>query len=636
MIALKQLNPFKTMDLKRNTNIKLSKCKSILKTKKGEKEHKNKRVKFQIPGELRIMTPNSNSMKDKNFFNLNMADRKSQTQSKFFNPKNIIIKPSENNKKNKRTKSRFNLSPMNKYQNKESQNFVRYIRNYPKTFYQKISDNIEKMRIKEDRTIKIMRKNLSLTNREVFLQSTKVLDINTLIKKGLKLKKESLMKTEIKENTLNTEKEKTDENVIKKENTQDLDIRPSKPKNNKSEEKNIIKRKYLRLSKLPSKPFYKMKTKPFYIPLFQGIEGNKNFYKNMCHIRFSDIKDINSSEVSKKIYDTPYMLKILNTYIKQPEVQLKNIYNKLMLLLNNLHYFYNNLLMKNELRHAFINMENPIKAQFNSIIEEECILIIKLIPLLLKEFYFSLSQLLFVSIPELKEEMEKNPSNEIQCLKYNIYFFNKVKEYYEGCVEIYNIIQKQIAEFKFSPSEFHALNNIIDLARYNSTTMISMAKSYIEKTKIDDELFNNFKIALGVKKKQVHEEEIGFERFHKRRKKKILNDTEKIDRIKSSLNIGTKEINGKFILNLNKKDQTSSILNSYLIKDMMKYFTPTIKKQIISQQIIERYKNSEIERLKFDPSNSIIDDGDSVQIEEKDSESQQKKQKENIEPYKKD
>ena len=187
MIALKQLNPFKTMDLKRNTNIKLSKCKSILKTKKGEKEQKNKRVKFQIPGELRIMTPNSNSMKDKNFFNLYMADRKSQTQSKFFNPKNIIIKPSENNKKNKRTKSIFNLSPMNKYQNKESQNFVRYIRNYPKTFYQKISDNIEKMRIKEDRTIKIMRKNLSLTNREVFLQSTKVLDINTLIKKGLKL-----------------------------------------------------------------------------------------------------------------------------------------------------------------------------------------------------------------------------------------------------------------------------------------------------------------------------------------------------------------------------------------------------------------------------------------------------------------
>ena len=633
MIPIKKLNTFKTLELKRNTNIKLSKCKSVLKTKKDGKESPNKRVTFQIPEQLRIMTPNSVSMKDKTLFKLNTSDKKAQTKSKFFSPKNIVIKSSENNKENKRTKSRYNLSPMNNFHKKENQSFVKYIRNYPKTFYQKISDNIEKMRIKEDRIIRVMRKNLSLTNHEIFLRATKVLNINTLISKDLKLKKESLTKIENKEKTLNTEKEKIDENVEKKENTQDLDTKALKPKDDKKEKKNIIKRNYLRLSKLPTKPFYKIETKPFYIPLYQGIEGNAKFYKNMCHVRFrdiKDIKDITSIEVSKRIYDTPYMLNFLNTYIKQPEVQLKNIYNKLMLLLNNLQYFYNNLLIKKELRHAFINMENPIKAQFNSKIEEECILIIKLIPLILKEFYFSLSQLLYVSIPQLNEEMEKAPSNEIQCLKYNIYFFSKVKEYYTACLEIYKIIQKQITEFKFSPSEFTSINNIIDLARYNSTSMISMAKSYIEKTKIDDELFNNFKIALNLKKKKVHEEETGFERFHKRRKKKILSDTEKIDRIKSALNIGTKEVNGKFILNLNKNDQTSSILNSYLIKDMMKYFTPEIKKQIISQQVIERYKKLELERLKFDPSNRRMDDGDSVQVEDKDSELQ-KRQKERVE-----
>ena len=636
MNAIKKLNTFKNLELKRNTNIKLSKRKSILKTKKDERESSTKKVTFQIPEQLRIMTPNSISMKDKTIFNLNITDKKAQTKSKLFTHKNIVIKSSENNKENKKIKSRFNLSPMSNFQKKESQSFVKYIRNYPKTFYQKISDNIEKMRIKEDRTIRVMRKNLSITNHEVFLRATKVLNINTLISKGLKLKQKSLTKIENKEKTLNTEKEKTDENLTKKENTQDLDLKTLKPKNDKNENKNIIKRNYLRLSKLPTKPFYKMETKPFYIPLFQGIEGNNKFYKNMCHERFSDIKNINSNVVSKRIYDTPYMLNLLNTYIKQPEVQLKNIYNKLMLLLNNLQYFYNNLLIKKELRHAFINMENPIKAQFNSIIEEECILIIKIIPLILKEFYFSLSQLLYVSIPQLNEEMEKTPSNEIQCLKYNIYFFTKVKEYYEACLDIYKIIQKQISEFKFSPSEFNSLNNIIDLARYNSTTMISMAKSYIEKTKIDDELFNNLKVALNLKKKKVHDIETGFERFHKRRKKKILSDAEKIDRIKSALNIGTKEVNGKFILNLNKKDQSSSILNSYLIKDMMKYFTPEIKKQIVSQQVIERYKKIELERLKFDPSNRRMDDGDSVQVEEKESESQRKRQKERLEHNKKE
>ena len=47
-------------------------------------------------------------------------------------------------------------------------------------------------------------------------------------------------------------------------------------------------------------------------------------------------------------------------------------------------------------------MENHVKAQLNSIIEEECILIIKLVPLILKEFYFSLSQLLFINLPNIK------------------------------------------------------------------------------------------------------------------------------------------------------------------------------------------------------------------------------------------
>jgi hypothetical protein len=78
-------------------------------------------------------------------------------------------------------------------------------------------------------------------------------------------------------------------------------------------------------------------------------------------------------------------------------------------------------------------MENPVKAHFNMIIEEVCILVVKLIPLILKEFYFSLSQLLFINIPQINEEMEKTPSNEIECLKYNyrgrMYFNNKISSF---------------------------------------------------------------------------------------------------------------------------------------------------------------------------------------------------------------
>ena len=39
------------------------------------------------------------------------------------------------------------------------------------------------------------------------------------------------------------------------------------------------------------------------------------------------------SEVSKKIYDAPFLLNIINSFIKEPDLQLKNILNKLRLLL---------------------------------------------------------------------------------------------------------------------------------------------------------------------------------------------------------------------------------------------------------------------------------------------------------------
>ena len=607
MIKLKNINSFSIIKSKTNSLFNLSK----------NKLKSEKKVKFNTPVELRILTPNSISIKNRTFFNLNKTDKKSKSKPSLTPTKKITIKSIENEKTEKRPKSRFGISPLKKFQKRNSQSFVKYVQDYPKTFYQKIYNNIEKMKIKADRTIKVMRRNLRLTNHDVFLRATNLVNINTLINRGLKLKKESLKKKENKKNNTNSEQELFEEQNKKNEDYIDSNSK-NKQYNKRKIDNSLSEKKNLGLEKISLKPFYNIKLKPFYIPLFKSLENNNKYYKNMYHTRFSEMKDsTNTNEVSKKIYDAPYILQKVNIFLKQPEVQLKSIYNKLKLLLNNIQYFYNNFLIKREFRHAFINMENPVKAHFNMIIEEVCILVVKLIPLILKEFYFSLSQLLFINIPQINEEMEKTPSNEIECLKYNIHFFQKVKDYYSACVDIYNVIQKQIAEFKFSPNEFTALNNILDLARYNSTNLISMANTQIEKTKNDDDIFNNFEIGLNIKKKKYYEKESGFERFHKRRKIKLLDDKEKINRIKSALNIGTKDLHNQFIVKLNNKEnENQSILNSYLIKDMMNYFTPEIKQKIISQQVIERFKKLELERLKFDPDNRRMNDGSSINIEE--------------------
>ena len=641
MITIKKLNSFKTLDLTRSPNLRLTKSKSIIKGKK---------VKLETPIKLKILTPNSTSSQNKIFFNSYITDKKDKTNAKFFSAKKIIIKSNENPKSEKKIKSRFSISPLIKTSKYEDRNFVKYIQSYPKTFYQKIYNNLEKMKMKAEKTIEVMKKNLSLTNREVSLRKKNILNINTFINRGLRLKKNKLKNIfQEKDNSdnNNNDKAKSEEKNITKNSDIKLlsssdEKKETKSLENENNDSNLYNNKkyYLGLQKIPLKPFYTIRMKPLYDPLYKSLESKKNFYKNMCHIRFDNIRKINTNEVSKKIYDSPFQLNIMNSFIKEPDLQLKNILNKLRLLLNNIQHFYNNYLIKKEFRHAFVNMENLVKAQLNNKIEEECILIIKLVPLILKEFYFSLSQLLYINIPQLNEEMEKIPTNEFECLKYNIHFFFKIKEYLAGSIEIYRIIQKQIAEFKFTPNEFNIINNIIDLARYNSTSMISMANSYIEKTKNDDDIFNKFKIGVKMKKKKTVVKENDFERYHKRRRIKILNDKDKIERIKSALNIGNKENFGKFNLiinkNLDKNNRTPSILNSFLIKDMMKYFIPEVKEKIISLQVIERYKKIDLERLKYNPDNWRIDDGSSsVNNEENEKEKKEREREKEKEEFNK-
>ena len=48
----------------------------------------------------------------------------------------------------------------------------------------------------------------------------------------------------------------------------------------------------------------------------------------------------------------------------------------------------------------------------------------------------------------------------------------------------------------------------------------------------------------------------------------------------------------------------------------MKYFNSDVREQIISQQVIERFRKMEKERLKFEHDNIKINDGTTIKIGE--------------------
>jgi hypothetical protein len=466
------------------------------------------------------------------------------------------------------------------------------------------------MKIQADTALDIMKKNLKISDREVFRRSTSVINIHTINKQKTKQKQDRL-KDKYHKYEDYLENAKYDINDF---------IQSSKTNRLKKTIYNLhndytYNYKLLGLSNIPSISFNDIKYKPFYIPLFNNLEKKRRFYKDMYHHRSFEMKEKILAKNSNKIYDPTNKLVGITAYVKEPDIQLKFIFNKIKLILDNIKHFKINYMFKKDFRQAFINMENEIKAEFNYIIEELCTVLIRIIPQLLKGFYNSLDQLLFIKIPEIDEEMQKKPTNEIECLKFNINFYIKVSDYFSACVDIYNVIQKQIAEFKYTNTEFEYLNMNLDLARYDSTRLISMSDSYIEKTKKDEKVFSKFEIGLNLKAKKIEVKEKidGFERFHRRRRMKIVGDRIKIDRINSALNIGNKGMINNFTFNKMKKkikdNKNTSILNSSLIKNMMKYFQKNVKAKIISQQVIERFKTNELKRLKnLDDNNNSINE----------------------------
>ena len=594
-------------------NKKLSNIKLI-----NHKFRINKKIKIKPLSQTLINSPmNLASLKDsKSSLSLNTTDKEIKNKSK--NYKSSInfakdLKDIEPIKKDEdASHSPFSNKKLPISLRKEGK-YTNYIPNYPKTFYQKISNSIQKMKIQADKILDIMKKNLKISDREIFRRSTSVINIHTINKEKTKSKQDKL-KDKYYQYADYLENAKYDINdYIQPSNTNRL----NKTIYNLHNQYNDYTYNYklLGLSKIPSISFNDIKNKPFYIPLFNNLEKKRRFYKNMYHHRSFEIKEKILVKNTNKIYDPTNKLVGITSYVKEPEIQLKFIFNKIKLILDNIKHFKINYMFKKDFRQAFINMENLNKAEFNYIIEELCTVLIRIIPQLLKGFYNSLDQLLFIKIPEIDEEMQKKPTNEIECLKFNINFYIKVSDYFSACVDIYNVIQKQIAEFKYNNTEFEYLNMNLDLARYDSTRLISMSDSYIEKTKNDEKVFSKFEIGLNLKAKKIEVKEKidGFERFHRRRRMKIVGDRIKIDRINSALNIGNKGMINNFTFNKMKRkikdNKNSSILNSSLIKNMMKYFQKNVKAKIISQQVIERFKTNELKRLKnLDDNNNSINE----------------------------
>ena len=284
-------------------------------------------------------------------------------------------------------------------------------------------------------------------------------------------------------------------------------------------------------------------------------------------------------------------------FLREKEMQINDIFNKIKLILDNIDYFKANYFNNGNFYAAFENMKNMNKAELNLTIEELCFILIEIVPKLLQKFFDELDRILYIKIPDIEQEMEKIPTSEKECLELNCAFLNTVSLYFTGCTGILKEILKRVEYFKFTDNEFLIIDNYLDLARFDINKINSMAEIYIDKMKNDEKIFEKIEVGLGIRKKKINHMGDILERTHKRYSQNFK-DKIKLERINSSLNLkhdlfGLNEKRKKFILM--KRTKNLDILNQPIVANLMKYFNDNIKSQIISQQVFERYKLKERE-----------------------------------------
>ena len=492
--------------------------------------------------------------------------------------KKFITGEISNAKINKSNKGFF--SSYNKLTNHETKNNKSIkISLYPgknKTIFQKIIENLDKIKKNNQKTYELIKKNERKTIRLRLKKFNKFKDLKTNTKNEIsKVKEENDKSNKLIKNEATQKTNKT--NKISEEEKKNIEQEPS---NNMS----LTIKKDINL--LNSN-------------LVKETTIKTNFTTNMYHMRNLYI----SKEQIQNSFIKAGIITILwkkNIFIRGIEMQMNDISNKTKLILDNIDYFKVNYFNNGNFFLAFENMDNYKKAEFNLTLEELCFLLIETVPKLLQKFYDSLDRVLYIKIPDIEKEMEKIPRNEKECLDLNSSFLNQVALYFMGCADVLKEIQKRIDYYKFKDNEFLVIDNYLDLARYDTSKINSMAEIYIDRMKKEEKILEKMEVGLGIRKKKKHLVEDIFERTHKRYTQSFKDEI-KLERINSTLNLKSNvflndEKRNKFILM--RRAQNLNILNQPVITALMKYFKDNIKSQIISEQVFERFKSKEKESQK--------------------------------------
>ena len=293
-------------------------------------------------------------------------------------------------------------------------------------------------------------------------------------------------------------------------------------------------------------------------------------------------------------------MSISKEVIKNSSLQKQIITDEMKVLLDDIKIFIIDYMSNKNLYEYIKKVSLNIQRKTNKKLEELIGLIIEISYILLKDYGNNIEN--FIRNPEPKPTIYDNKIVEYEDVEFkiNIIKFNDCVSFLNICFECYEIIFHKERNFSLNSDMFIQLIQFLKRARLNISFLILISKNIIEIIEKDsiivDTFLNEMKKYEYSKSNSKNEKKIFFEGINpykfKPIKNEIISDEQKKKKRLVNL-LNPKEINLNIIYKLNKFN-----INSKLIDNILKYSTEKFKNQILSERIIQNYKNREKKESK--------------------------------------
>ena len=273
------------------------------------------------------------------------------------------------------------------------------------------------------------------------------------------------------------------------------------------------------------------------------------------------------------------------------DYQFKLIEDQYKLLMDNIQYYRNHIITKDNFLESFKCLSLKNKISYNKALEEACGLLLLLPQLILLEFFKYIEKYGNLHVPNRSKFKEKYIFDETSCLIYNNRLLSELTYYFQNCFEVYYILVKEVDEITLKKKSFSDVLSGFEKARFDICYACNAAENAILNYNSDLDVINKFNkiehlkyklnnIDISDKLKNYTFMKKNPDRQRKLRIEACLSSKEE----DNNININ-KEIIFHKKKELVKNKQFKSIVDSELVTKLLKHCKKGAKYQILTQRI---------------------------------------------------